>query len=335
LRLAWLALGAFFAGLTGRVLLWEVHSFSELQAEHYLTIGAIVGAIAAGVFFGPMLRAGKLLSALGLGLAFTAATSYCLIGSAGRGDEAAFERNAKARQVNEERERLQRDLAESKLRYQAAVDAETAECSGGAGPKCIAKRQTTAQRRLDLEADTIRANEMKAEARENGKLKRAAELVSFFGRVEIATAERGLALLWPFVPPLVAELLTIVFLHHAFAFRGPPRRRRERPESGTIADSPTPGPGTVQVPQSQPSRETVGVVVPFRRPTKPTATTEATVLAYVAERLEAGETLPSQATIARRFQLPKQTVSRWMGRWEAAGLLSRTRDGRRNVISAS
>src|SRR5262245_34514583 len=124
LRLAWLVLGGFFALLTGRVLLWEVHNFGELQAEHYLTIGAIVGAIAAGVFFGPMLRAGKLLSALGLGLAFVSATAYCLIGSAGRGDEAAFQRNAAARQVNEERERLQRDLAESKLRYQAAVDAE-------------------------------------------------------------------------------------------------------------------------------------------------------------------------------------------------------------------
>ena len=34
----------------------------------------------------------------------------------------------------------------------------------------------------------------KAEARENGKLKRAAELISFFGRVEQATAEKGLAL---------------------------------------------------------------------------------------------------------------------------------------------
>jgi len=45
--------------------------------------------------------------------------------------------------------------------------------------------------------------------------------------------------------------------------------------------------------------------------------------------------LPSQATIARRFRLPKQTVSRWMGRWEAAGLLLRTRDGRRNVIRST
>jgi hypothetical protein len=52
----------------------------------------------------------------------------------------------------------------------------------GADPKCIANRQTTAQRRIDLEADTRRANARRPEQRVNGKLKRAAELVSFFGR---------------------------------------------------------------------------------------------------------------------------------------------------------
>jgi DNA-binding MarR family transcriptional regulator len=70
-------------------------------------------------------------------------------------------------------------------------------------------------------------------------------------------------------------------------------------------------------------------------PAKPIATTEADVLAYVTERLEAGETLPSQAAIVKRFRVPKQTVSRWLGRWEAAGLLARTRDGRRNLISST
>jgi DNA-binding MarR family transcriptional regulator len=47
---------------------------------------------------------------------------------------------------------------------------------------------------------------------------------------------------------------------------------------------------------------------------------------------EGGETLPSQVAIAKRFGLPKQTVSRWMTKWETAALISRTRDGRRNVI---
>ena len=57
------------------------------------------------------------------------------------------------------------------------------------------------------------------------KLKRAAELISFFGRVQQATPEKVLALIWPFIPPLVCELLTIVFLHLAFAVSVPLRRR--------------------------------------------------------------------------------------------------------------
>jgi hypothetical protein len=104
-----------------------------------------------GLFVGPMLRVGKLLSALRLALAFSAAIVYCLIGSAGRGADAAFAKKAKARQVNEDREYATRDLAKAKARYQTAMDVETFECSGGAGPKCIAKRQITKDRRHDLD----------------------------------------------------------------------------------------------------------------------------------------------------------------------------------------
>ena len=74
------------------------------------------------------------------------------------------------------------------------------------------------------------------------------------------------------------------------------------------------------------------MIVPFRRPAKPVVTTEADVLTYVQARLAAGETLPSQTAIVERFGLPKQTVSRWMAKWETVGLIARKRDGRRNVI---
>ncbi len=105
------------------------------------------------------------------------------------------------------------------------------ECSGGQGSKCLAKREITKQRRSDYEVAELLVRQQKAEARENGKLKRAAELIAFFGRVEQVTAEKGLALIWPFIPPLVCELLTIVFLHLAFAVSVPLRRRPARPET--------------------------------------------------------------------------------------------------------
>lgn len=219
-RLVWLGLGGFFSLLTLRVLLWEVHSFDGINAEHLLTIGAIVGAIASGVYVWQMLRAGKLLTAAGLAIAFIAATGYCLIGSAGRGDETTFEKNAEVRQRHDDRARAQRSLDEAKTRYETALEAETAECGSGSGRRCQARREQTERMRIEREAAEINLRSLPPEGRENGKLKRAAELVAFFGGRDLATVERGLALLWPFIPPLVCELLTIVFLHLGFASHG-------------------------------------------------------------------------------------------------------------------
>jgi hypothetical protein len=63
----------------------------------------------------------------------------------------AFEKNAAARQINEDCERFQRDRTEAKQRWDAAVTAETQECSGGQGSKCLSKREITKQRRSDYD----------------------------------------------------------------------------------------------------------------------------------------------------------------------------------------
>ena len=131
-----------------------MHSVTDLTADHLLTIGAIVGAIAAGHFFWHMLWSCKFGAALGLGIAFTAATTYCLIGSAGRGDEATFEKNAAARQINEDRERFMRD----RTRPSSAVTRPWSGDAGmlrRAGPKCIGKREITKQRRVGLRGGRV------------------------------------------------------------------------------------------------------------------------------------------------------------------------------------
>ena len=86
MRCVWGVLGLFFAFLTMRVLLWEVHGFNDMMPEHWLTVGAMVGAVTAGIYFWQMLWSAKVLTAAGLALAFCGATIYCLVGSAGRGD---------------------------------------------------------------------------------------------------------------------------------------------------------------------------------------------------------------------------------------------------------
>lgn len=332
----WFGLGLFFALLTARVLLWEVHGLDDLTAEHWLTIGALVGAVASGVWFWRMLWAGKLLTAIGLALAFSAATVYCLIGSAGRGDEITFKANAAAKQVNSDRAQARRDLVEAKGRYESALVAETGECATGKGPKCDAKRETTRLRRVDLEQAERKVRDLPLEQRENGKLKRAAEILAFFRGMDQNVAEQGLSLIWPFIPPAVCELLTICFLHLAFGHQVSARKPKDRTE-GTMAQETVP-PTVPPLPRTRKPKETEqpnsvkpsATVLKFRR----TRMAETKALQFVRDRLASGKDFPSQDAIASHCGVVKSSVSKWVHKWEDAGLIRRSRDGRCNVVSA-
>ena len=315
-RVVWLGLGGFFAALTARVLLWDVGSVQAISPEHLLTIGALAGAVSSGVFFAPMLKALKFGNALGLGVAFTAATVYCLIGSAGRGDETTYTKNAEVRQQHDDRARAQRSLDEAKTRYSTALEAETGECASGSGGRCRARRETTERMRIEREAAEINLRQLPPEGRENGKLKRAAELIAFFGRVDQAVAERGLALTWPFIPPLVCELLTIVFLHLGFGAPGLVSRRAE----------------ALQVP--------VETLETDARPTKPSGGNRRRMTKQETERwlvteLALGRSLPSQDWLPAKTGVGKGTISKWMTEWEDRGIVTRARAGKCKVIEAA
>ena len=313
-RIVYGGLGAFFVGVTLCVLLADLASLWALSTGHLMTVAALVGAITSGLFFGPTLRKGHLLTACGLALAFSGATTYCVVSSAGRADDAAYEANAKARDVNAERARYQRDLAEAKGRYNSALTAETAECSGGDGGKCKAKRTLTAQARSAVEVATIMVANAKPEAREDGKLVRASQVFAMATGYSEETSLRGFKLTWPFLPPLVCELLAIIFVHKAFAHR----RRQPSATQDRAATLPSP-PGQPLATIAQP----LPVVRMSRRQ----------VLEFVRAHLETHATLPAQADVARGTGVNKGTVSKWLRDWERAGLLTRTRDGRSNVIA--
>jgi hypothetical protein len=321
-RLIYLILGAFFAGLTARVLLWEVHSLSDFTTDHLFTIGAVVGAIAAGIFFWHMLLACRFVVALGLGLGFAAATTYCLIGSAGRSDELAFEHNAAARQVNKDRDRAQRNRDEARRRYDAALDAEASECSGGTGPKCLSKRATTQERRSDFEVAEALLQQAKPEQRENGKLKRAAQVIALFTSASEDAAERGLAIIWPFLPPFICELLTITFLHLGFGHRTAPK---VLPGAKPAAQSGEPNAVTVRHgPMVREPNEPSGGFVPK-------AQAERDLITYIALY----GAVPSQDFLKDRWRLrSKSTVSEWLAEWEDNGLIARHREGKRKVTTS-
>lgn len=232
LRAIFLCLCTVFGFLTARILLWDVHRLDDLTIDHYGAVGSLFGAVVSSIFCGLVIRYGKLLAAFGLAITWLVTTGICLSGSVGRADDMAFERNAVARQVNRDRERAQRNRDEAQKRYDTALEAETDECSRGAGPRCLGRRATTHERRSDMEVAELLLQKAKPEQRENGKLKRLAQVLSMVSRLTEEEAERRLVILWPFLPPLSYELLTIIFGHLGFA---PWKRRAVAPTVPSVS----------------------------------------------------------------------------------------------------
>lgn len=327
LRLVFLGLGAFFGFLTARILLWEVHSVEEFTVDHYLTVGAFVGAITSSVFFGPVLRRGKWLSGAGLAIAWVFTTVICLSGSVGRSDELANERNAIARQINRDRDRAQRNRDEAKQRYDTALAAETADCSGGAGPKCIGKRAVTQDRRTDYEVSETLLQHVKPEQRENGRLKRLAQVISICSRLDEAEAERRLVIIWPFLPPLSCELLTMVFMHLGLTF-GHSRRPKAQfsaplPVAGTVAD-------TVQATPIEAAQ--------VLKEWKPMSVMRARELAKQAQAEAVFEALRQRSPVcndelAKHLNINKGECSRRVSALHDVGLINRQRSGRYVAIT--
>jgi hypothetical protein len=191
------------------------------------------------------------------------------------------------------------------------------ECRSGEGPRCIAKRKTTQERRTDVEVAETLLRQLPIEGRENGKIKKAAELLAFFRGWSQAETEKGLALLWPFIPPLVCELLTIVFLHFGFAVSAPVRRK---PIEAKVSQE------TEETEQVNPGKPSGG----SRRP----MTREETER-FVVTELALGRLLPSQDWLAAKAGVRKSTVHKWLTEWERQGLISRARAGKCKVIQAA
>ena len=107
----------------------------------------------------------------------------------------------------------------------------------------------------------------------------------------------------------------------------------------TGRDGPKPRPATVPSDhppakrEPQPSRATVpsrGTVLPFRN-----NGAKARVLALIQSHAARHGTLPSQNFLVEQTSVPKSTISRWLREWEGAGVISRTRTGRCNVIRSA
>lgn len=231
--------GLLFAGLTSYVLLEDVLAGAPFTTTHLLSIGAIVGAIAAGHRVWPVLRSGQLLPGLGLLLMFAAATVYVVIGAGVRNTETAQAKAAKVEKTNAARTAAATELTRTRARLDtaraeatAAHAAAAAECRTGKGKKCEGTRATAAdadQRAKDVEAASRLAQAQTdllgpAETPHTG-YRRFAALLAIFGAVaDVDAATAALVMVMPYLAVLIAEIGTIVFLHLGIGHRPASRR---------------------------------------------------------------------------------------------------------------
>lgn len=328
-----IALGLFFAALTGYVLFEDVvRHGAAITTDHVMAFGVLVGTIASGHMFWHEARQCRIGSALGLALLFIAGTFYCVTASAGRNAEATLSKSSAVTKDNADRARAERDLSETKTRYDSALEAETKECGTGEGRLCAARRNTTLNRKADVEVYEDRLRALPPAQVENYGTKQTAKIIAMFVTASADVIEVRLLLLYPYVKASFCELATLLFLQIGLG------RRRQTRQQSALADG---------LPTENDRRQT-SFPVPADLETLPKLTavaqrnpgnsgngggtkvyTKAEAAADLVTRLALGETVASQDDLADRWQVNKSTVSKWLKEWEGRELIpSRQQIGR-------
>lgn len=207
-----LALGILFALGTCWVLFHDIRSLSQITVDHVLTLGTLLGTIASGHYFVPAVRDRQFLAAFGLGLAFCAGTFICVTGSAGRGGEAIEQQAATAKSINAQRDDAIAELKAARAKRDELAISFAKECATGKGSRCAGVRETMSYTDSHIAILDARVAMLRPEQVANGKLKKAAEVISRFTGRRQDDLVKDLELAWPFANALIWELLTITFL---------------------------------------------------------------------------------------------------------------------------
>lgn len=325
----WLARIAGAAGITSAAAIISADALKsgQWQLDNVLMIGVIGVTVAAGHLIWRAIREWKIASAMGFALLFCLGTGVTLYNSVGRQAASADAAALKAQSINDRIERRRADLEQARTDLREA-DARVAE-ETKTGCKRICEGWTA-------RAEAIRSTipNIEAELLELGppvpvapKAGRVAQLLAWGGYDEASTKEL-LQLVDPFLLALWAELTAIVALGYGFPSHSPIAPQREpsaaRAARGAIETDPPPAARSETKPETVARSETVASLRYTRR------SAEADLRAIV----QSGETVPSQDALAERWDVPKGTVSRWLGDFEERGIIVRETVGRRKTVSA-
>jgi hypothetical protein len=232
-----LALGAFFAGVTGYVLFADVIGGAPVTTGHVLSLAALVAAISSGHSAWPQIRDGAIFPGIMLGLLFLGSTGYIVVASGARNAETAAAKTEAAKDLTRARADALRMKADAEFILGACPantpktdfgircglrDAATAECASGRGKRCDGKSYSVSTYESAIKGYEQTLKELGPEKPSSGYRHAARVLAALPGVTSEASAiEAKLELLIPFATVLISELGTIVFLHIGLGHRAP------------------------------------------------------------------------------------------------------------------
>lgn len=370
-----IGLGGFFALVTAAALLQDVVAGATPTTSHALALAALVAAIAAGHMAWPAFRSGAIVNGALLVVLAIAATTYVVVSSAARNaasQQAASigareardaHRSAKAHLARIEAELTGLGSARTPQAVRADMDAanvprsvflRTKECTDVTRPDSfaacrpiLALRQEMAQaiRRQDLEhqrtAATAALEKLGAPPPDTGWSHTARVLAAIPGvDASAADIESRLVLLMPLLVVLIAELGTIAFLRVGLAHvRRAPRDRIGQSDYPALAQRDAVALVRTFSPDrpDRGGRRGGGPHIP-NRPEQPDGSPDGRkdeVLAALLTDLGLGRTIGSQRKLCDRFDVPRSTMSDWLGQWESDGLIPARRTvGRCKTLAA-
>lgn len=311
-----LALGFFL--VTCFVLFKDVYDGAPITTDHVMSFAVLVGTFASGHLIWGQLGQWRVLPALGLSILFVSGTFYCVTASGGRNAAATGSKAELVHKANEDRARLEADLATARERLADALADEAKECASGEGSRCKGWRTTAQERETYVNVLEDQLKRMDPARLENPELHHAAKLFAAMPWVNAPEDKifAALVLFFPFVKALFCEVATLVFGGIGFG-------RRAAILSRAIASDQSVKPLKSRAASLSVSVKEFLNVPPFHGQQLKPLQREAALADLLALGI-----VPSQETLASRWHRSEATVSRWVRLWEAEGQISRKQNGR-------
>jgi len=238
-RWAFLLLSVFCFLGTGYILLEDViQHHAPVTTDHVLTAMVFFATLGAGHAFFPVLRAGRVIMGLGLGIVCLFGTFTVVSGSAGRTAKATYAKEAEVARRLAEYENVGAMIKTAQAERSKLSSSFAVECGSGQGVRCKGLKTALEEKDDHIRVLQARQDLIPLPPPPNAEIKYLAEVLTIFVGVPQAQIEKALGLIFPLSRAAMMELATLIFFGLAV---GHPRRQQqvqEEPKKLVAVDTP-------------------------------------------------------------------------------------------------